>query len=130
MTYLPGQDEAILPGTNHITADRVVEDDRHLVVLDLSPTAYPLDGFMATLARQLADVGLLDEFCVLGRNRSSHPRVKFAVDSLEAEPSIARLLKFTLTPEDAERHRHRPGRRRPRTRGVHVARLHPVPRCR
>lgn len=103
MTYLPGSDEAILPGTNHITADRVVEDDRHLVVLDLSPTAYPLDGFMATLARTLADVGLMDEFAVLGRNRSAHPRVGQAIEALASEPSIARLLQFTLTPEDAER---------------------------
>jgi hypothetical protein len=103
MTYLPGTDEAIYPGTNHITADVHLEDDRHTVILDASAIAYPLDGFMATLARTLADVGLLDEFCTLGRNRSSHPRVLAAVDALQSEPSIARLLQLTLTPEDADR---------------------------
>lgn len=103
MTYLPGTDEAIYPGTNHITADVHLEDDRHTVVLDLSPIAYPLDGFLATLARTLSDVGLLDEFNVLGRNRSSHPRVGQALEALRSEPSIARLLKVTLTPADAGR---------------------------
>ncbi|MGN6245154.1 MAG: hypothetical protein ACTHQ3_15990 [Motilibacteraceae bacterium] len=103
MTYLPGQDEAILPGHDRITADRVVEDDRHTVILNASVVAYPLDGLLPTLARTLADVGLLDEFCTLGRNRSSHPRVMAAVDALRSEPSIARLLQLTLTPEDAER---------------------------
>lgn len=103
MTYLPGTDEAIYPGTNHITADVHLEDDRHNVVLNLAPIAYPLDGFLASLARTLSDVGLLDEFCTLGRNRSSHPRVKYAVDALQSEPSIARLLQVTLTPADAER---------------------------
>ena len=103
MTYLPGSVEAIYPGHDHITADVHLEDDRHTVILDASPIAYPLDGFMATLARTLADVGLLDEFCTLGRNRSSHPRVLAAIDALTSEPSIARLLKLTLTPEDADR---------------------------
>lgn len=103
MTYLPGTDEAIYPGTNHITADVHIEDDRHTVILDASPIAYPLDGLLPTLARTLADVGLLDEFCVLGRNRSSHPRVGQALEALQSEPSIARLLKLTLTPEDADR---------------------------
>ena len=106
MTYLPGTDEAIYPGTNHITADVHLEDDRHTVILDASAIAYPLDGLLPTLARTLADVGLLDEFCTLGRNRSSHPRVLAAVDALQSEPSIARLLKLTLTPEDAERISH------------------------
>ena len=103
MTYLPGSDEAIYPGTNHITADAVIEDDRHNVVLNLAPIAYPLDGLLATLARTLADVGLLDEFAVLGRNRSSHPRVRDAIDALQSEPQIARLLQVTLPPRDAER---------------------------
>ena len=103
MTYLPGTDEAIYPGTNHITADVHLEDDRHTVILDASPIAYPLDGLLPTLARTLADVGLLDEFCTLGRNRSSHPRVLAAVDALASEPSIARLLQLTLTPADADR---------------------------
>lgn len=103
MTYLPGQDEAIYPGHEHITADHHVEDDRHTVILDASAIAYPLDGLLATLARTLADVGLLDEFCVLGRNRSSHPRVLQAVEALRSEPQIARLLQLTLTPADAER---------------------------
>lgn len=103
MTYLPGSDEAIYPGTNHITADVHLEDDRHTVILDASPIAYPIDGLLPTLARALSDVGLLDEFCVLGRNRSAHPRVGQALEALQSEPSIARLLKLTLTPEDAGR---------------------------
>lgn len=100
MTYLPGTDDAIYPGTNRITANAVVEDDRHLVVLDLSPVAYPADGLIPTLARALADVGLLD---ALARVRSSHPAVGEALDALASEPSIARTLQITLTPEDAAR---------------------------
>lgn len=103
MTYLPGSDEAIYPGTNHITADVHLEDDRHTVILDASPIMYPLDGLLVTLARALSAVGRLDEFCTLARVRSAHPAVIEALQAIESEPSIARTLQLTLTPEDADR---------------------------
>lgn len=104
MTYLPGQDEAIYPGTNHITADACIEDDRHTVVLDASAIATPtLDGFMATLSRALDDAGILDEFCVLGRNRGNIDRCMQALDAIHSERTVARTLMFTMTPADAER---------------------------
>src|SRR5690242_15685485 len=103
MTYLPGTDDAIYPGTNHITADVCIEDDRHLVVLDASSIAYPLDGLLVTLARALSAVGRLEDFCTLARVRSAHPAVIEALEALQSEPSIARTLKLTLTPEDADR---------------------------
>lgn len=103
MTYLPGQDEAIYPGHEHITAHRFVEDDRHTVVLNASAVAYPLDGLIPTLLRAIVDVGLWDAARIVGTNRSAHPVVGDAIHALQSEPSIARLLQLTLTPADAER---------------------------
>jgi hypothetical protein len=104
MTYLPGTDEAIYPGTNHITADVHLEDDRHTVILDASAIATPtLDGFVATFGRALDDVGLLDEFCTLARNRANVDRCMQALGAIHSERSVARTLMFTLTPADADR---------------------------
>ena len=101
MTYLPGTPDGIYPG--RCTARAVIEDDQHLVVLDVSGHAYPLDGLLATLARTLADVGLVEEFVVLARNRTSDLRCSMAEQALRSEPSVARCLQITMTVDEADR---------------------------
>ncbi len=103
MTYLPGTDEAIYPGTEDIRVDEVIEDDVHNVVLDLTPLAFPADGFLPTHYRSLVDAGVWDAARVIGSNRSSHPVVLDAMDALRSEKTITQPFKFTFPPELAAR---------------------------
>jgi hypothetical protein len=90
---LPGTDEARSTGTTPIT--RVVEDDRHLVVIDFGD-----HDVLTVLAAAIADAGLMDEFAVLGRARNDARR-HLALDTLRGEVSVRRALQVTLTPEQA-----------------------------
>jgi hypothetical protein len=95
MTYLPGSDEAIYPG--EITTDLVIDADSANPVIDLTGLLYPLDGLLPQLARTLADVGLLDEFCALGRNRSSSRRAAQAIEALSGERQVGQVFQITRT---------------------------------
>jgi hypothetical protein len=101
--YLPGSDEAIYPGTNHITADVHLEDDRHTVILDASPIAYPLDGLIPQLLFAIERAGIWDAATAMVRNKTSDSIQHQCLDALASEPSIAQLLQLTLTPAGADR---------------------------
>ena len=101
MTYLPGTPDGIYPG--RCTARAVIEDDMHLVVLDVSDHAFSLDGQLTTLFRAIADAGLWDAATVLAHNRSSDLRCSMAEQALRSEPSVARCLQITMTVDEADR---------------------------
>lgn len=83
------------------TAEAVVEDDQHVVVLDLSDLAFPLDGIVPTLLRTIADEGLMSAALPLAHNRSSSVIARDSMFALQNRRAIAQVLQITLTPQQA-----------------------------